>query len=64
MLKYLKSDFVIAALCLLCLFIFAPFANSGEEWAKYAIYITLLFPAYVFIVWTISAIKSAFFNKD
>lgn len=63
MLKYLKSDFVIVALCLLCLFIFAPFANSGEQWAKYVIYITLLFPAYVFIVWTISTIKKTFFNK-
>lgn len=62
MLKYLKSDFGIVALCLLCLFIFVPFANNGEQWANYAIYVTLLFPAYIFIMWTISAISS-FFNK-
>jgi hypothetical protein len=60
----LKSDFVIVAICLSSLFLLVPFANSGEEWAQYAIYVALLFPAYVFIVWTISAIKNTFFNKN
>jgi hypothetical protein len=63
MLKYLKSDFGIVVLCLVSLFIFVPFFNDDQEWAKYAIGIALLFPVYVFIVWTISAIRNTFFNK-
>jgi hypothetical protein len=47
MLKYLKSDFGIVVLCLVSLFIFVPFFNDDQEWAKYAIGIALLFPVYV-----------------
>jgi hypothetical protein len=55
MLKYLKSDFGIVVLCLVS-FYFCTLSMMIKR-AKYAIGIV---PVYVFIVWTISAIRNTF----
>ncbi len=63
MLKYLKSDWGLAAICLLSIMLWTYLFNEGYEWAQYASYVALVWPIYVFIAWTIYAIKRTFFKK-
>lgn len=61
-LQFLKSDYGIAGLCLLSIFLWKFLQESGCEWAEYAIWISLLFPAWVFGSQLLYAIRRTFFG--
>lgn len=64
MLKFLKSNYGVALLCILSLFLWAYLLYNCElEWAEYMFYIALIYPAYLYITQMIYAIKRTFFDK-
>lgn len=63
MLKYLKSDWGLVAICLLSMILWTYLLGEGYNWAEYTNYVALLWPIYIFISWLIYAFRRTFIFK-
>lgn len=64
MLDFFKRDYILAGISLATIFLWVPLDTIyGYEWASYMPFVAVAYPAYLFVTWSIYAIKRTFFNK-